>query len=112
MKTIQILTLILCVASLATTHAYVRDVLHFKDLLDLEGSATYKVAQATSKYTCKESDEVHAAMLESQAQARLEQPSNREVVEEVGESLVGIGVRNQQLACLVFQLAIDEDINQ
>ena len=112
MRKAPVLALFICFAILAVSNAFVRDILHYRDILDLDTAVQYKVNKGKSKYPCKEADEVHSIMIEARDQARLLQAANREVVEETAEALVGVGVKEEQLACLVFQLSVNEGIEQ
>ena len=64
------------------------------------------------KYPCGESDDVHSLWVEAREQARLQGASGREVAEATLESLAHSGLTGEQNACLAFEIAISENIEQ
>ena len=65
-----------------------------------------------TKYPCAESDDVHELWVEARNQARLIGATGREVAEMTLEAVQTSGLSEQQYACLAFEIAVSENIEQ
>ena len=67
---------------------------------------------SNNRHPCGEPQSVHETWVEARQQARLMGASGRDVAELTLEAIASAGLSGEQYACLAFEIAISENIEQ